>query len=172
MQKSALAPGLELDVVMAIRVAWTLCALSCGCAHVLSPSWRRCAREVLGQRRAAVCAAELSAGSLIRQSEVLELLSEVSDPTLVDLAGAGTADVVSLGLVREVRIETGSCSLELELPHEAIAAGAADRLRQQFVELLTSRLEWVDAVSLDVAERVAYVRGWSRALGHSQRSAP
>ena len=82
-----------------------------GCLRVASPL----------RTASALCSA-LDENTLLRQSEVLELLAEVTDPSLVDLDTARStqsADVVSLGLIRGVRTEDARCSLDLELPQDS-----------------------------------------------------
>jgi hypothetical protein len=77
--------------------------------------------------------ATVSAITLMRQSDVLEVLSSVADAALTDHSGATSAnDVVSLGLVRHVGIgeESGGVTLELELPADAVTAGAGDRVQR------------------------------------------
>ena len=95
--------------------------------------------------------------TLIRQSEVLDVLTTTTDQALVDLSDAASAsDVVSLGLVKGVDIdEADVVTLTLELPAEAAAAGAGDRLAVQCGELLRSDLEWVKDVSVRVAVEAA-----------------
>jgi len=82
------------------------------------------------------------------------VLSSVADAALTDHSGATSAnDVVSLGLVRHVGIgeESGGVTLELELPADAVTAGAGDRVAQQCDELLRAELDWVSDVRIVVA---------------------
>ena len=79
-----------------------------------------------------LAAPAISALTLMRQSEVLDVLSGVADPILADPSDASRPyDLVSLNLVRKVDIDesTGGVSLELVLPEEAVSAGASDRVR-------------------------------------------
>ena len=90
---------------------------SCGAARVA-----RCATPMLA----------ISAVQLMRQSEVLELLSSVQEVGLADPGDASRpSDVVSLGLVRGVDIEedSGGVKVMLELPAEAVSVGTSDRVR-------------------------------------------
>lgn len=96
----------------------------------------------------------VDADTLLAQSEVLEVLSEVKDVSLVDLAaeGEGAADVVSLGLVRSVVVDPGDrdLSVAIELPIDAASAGAEERIRQQCDRLLREKLDWVGDISISV----------------------
>ena len=76
-------------------------------AAALTTSTRLCAaRPAVLSRRTPLCTASVDESLLLRESEVLELLAEVSDASLADLqTGGKSTDVVSLGLVREVRAE-------------------------------------------------------------------
>lgn len=101
-----------------------------------------------------LAAAPLSAVQLLRQSDVLEVLSGVEEASLADPGDARSrADVVSLNLVRRVDIdeESGGVSLELELPAEATSAGAGDRVAQRCDELLRAELTWVEDVRITIA---------------------
>jgi len=59
---------------------------------------------------------------------------------------------VSLGLVRAVDIGEGGVSLSVELPQEATAAGAGERITQRCEELLQAELEWVGSVSVTITK--------------------
>ena len=90
---------------------------------------------------------------LDRQSQVLETLTAVDDMTLTDMADASlSTDIVSLGLVRAVDIGEGGVSLSVELPQEATAAGAGERITQRCEELLQAELEWVGSVSVTITK--------------------
>ena len=99
--------------------------------------------------------------ALLRQSEVLEVLSEVEDATLADMAAdaQADADLVSLGLVRSVDVEPSLVDVRVafEVPIEAASAGAADRLRARCEELLRARLDWLaeGSLSFDVTTQAA-----------------
>ena len=99
--------------------------------------------------------AAYSALTLERQSEVLERLSSVDDPALIDHSdGTQSYDVVSLGLVRRVEVddESSDVTLELEVPVAAASAGAADRLAELCTKVLKADLEWcVGAVDVKVS---------------------
>ena len=141
--------------MVSARSPWVALALL-PAAAALSTSTRLCAaRPAVLSRRTPLCTASVDESLLLRESEVLELLAEVSDASLADLqTGGKSTDVVSLGLVREVRAEP-LCVVEIELPTDAMAAGAGDRLRGRFAELLPSRLEWVDAVDVVFTKQAA-----------------
>jgi len=96
----------------------------------------------------------IDAAVLMKQSEVMEVLSAAEDATLRDLEDPdGASDIVSLGLIRAVQISDDSSSvfLRIELPSEAVASGAADRLRPRCTELLTESLPWVQRVELEIS---------------------
>ncbi|KAL3923455.1 MAG: hypothetical protein SGPRY_004214, partial [Prymnesium sp.] len=97
----------------------------------------------------------VNADTLLAQSEVLEVLSQVKDATLANLAAEGDTenDLVSLGLVRSVEVDAESrdLTLSIEIPIDAASAGAGDRLKQQCEELLRSQLQWVDELSVDIS---------------------
>ena len=100
-----------------------LCSLTSSTALTVALGPSVCLRAATPLRAVhALCSSDDGPKALLRQSEVLELLSEVTDPSLADLSGSTAgADVVTLGLVRGVSTEAGSCKLELELPELARA---------------------------------------------------
>ena len=60
--------------------------------------------------------------TLERQSDVMELLTAASDPLLADPNDPETSpDIVSLGLVRAVQLDSGDVRVQVELPPEANA---------------------------------------------------
>jgi metal-sulfur cluster biosynthetic enzyme len=100
----------------------------------------------------------VDAETLLAQSEVLEVLSQVEDATLASLAvDDADADLVSLGLVRSVEVDPESRDLQLafEIPIEAASAGAEDRLRQSCEELLRTQLDWLGELSIEVSLQAA-----------------
>lgn len=106
-------------------------------------------------RAPAPAAMAIDAAMLMKQSEVMEVLSEARDAALRDLAEPdGASDIVSLGLVRAVRISEDNASVfvRIELPAEAVASGAADRLRPRCTALLTEALPWVRGVEVDIGK--------------------
>eukprot|EP00967_Tisochrysis_lutea_P122430 scaffold202583_cov29-Tisochrysis_lutea.AAC.5 len=122
--------------------------LLAGCALLPTMMWRSAA---LGGPPALRMA--LDPAVLMKQSEVMEVLSEAADPALRDLEEPdGACDVVSLGLVRAVQISEGDDAIQvkIELPAEAVAAGAADRLRLQCTKLLTGALPWLRNVDVKI----------------------
>ena len=149
-----------------------MCSLTSSTALTVALGPSVCLRAATPLRAVhALCSSDDGPNALLRQSEVLELLSEVIDPSLADLSGSTAgADVVTLGLVRGVSTEAGSCKLELELPQESIAAGAADRLRLAFSSLLTAQLEWVESVEVDVGTQAA-ARGGDDAMEWLEQAA-
>lgn len=106
------------------------------------------------QLRVAATPMAIDAGTLMAQSEVLEVLSQVKDVTLIDLAAEGeeATDLVSLGLVRSVNVNPDSRGLNIaiEIPIDAASAGAEERIRQQCEQLLRSKLDWLREVSIDI----------------------
>jgi len=113
------------------------------------------ARAAASRPRSALVA-QVSSAALLKQSEVLELLSEAADPQLAPpgTAAAGATDsppdIVSLGLVRAVRIgdDSASVTVQVELPREAAEAGAEGRLREVCTQLLREGLPWAAEVEL------------------------
>ena len=91
--------------------------------------------------------------TLVRQSEILEVLTAANDEALVDLNDAKAAyDIVSLGLVRAVGIDPSDVvTIGLELPADAVSAGAGDRLAQRCGELLRAQVESTAALELRLA---------------------
>ena len=97
--------------------------------------------------------AAISALTLERQSEVLELLARVDDPSLVDTErGDDAYDIVSLDVVRSVDIDesTNVVLLQLEFPVSAASAGAGDRVSEQCRAMLTGQLGWVTGVEVQI----------------------
>ena len=93
--------------------------------------------------------------TLERQSDVMELLTAASDPLLADPNDPETSsDIVSLGLVRAVQLDSGDVRVQVELPPEATSAGVSDRLRPRVEELVAS-LSWVDTVDVDITMQPA-----------------
>jgi len=93
----------------------------------------------------------ISAASLELQSDVLDVLASIEDMALMNHERPNTPyDVVSLGLVKNVKVDniTKSVALDLELPVDAAAAGAGDRLVRRFDTVLRERLDWVDTVNI------------------------
>ena len=115
----------------------------------------------LARRSPPPAALAIGGDALLRQSEVLEVLSEVEDATLADMAAdaQADADLVSLGLVRSVDVEPSLVDVRVafEVPIEAASAGAADRLRARCEELLRARLDWLaeGSLSFDVTTQAA-----------------
>jgi len=82
---------------------------------------------------------------LMRQSEVLEVLSSIDDPSLVDMEeGDAPSDLVSLNLVRNVEVndDTTAILVEVLLPIAATSAGARDRLNEKIAPALREELDW------------------------------
>lgn len=93
--------------------------------------------------------------TLERQSDVMETLTAASDPLLADPNDPETSpDIVSLGLVRAVQLDSGDVRVQVELPPEATSAGVPDRLRPRVEELVAS-LSWVDSVAVDITMQPA-----------------
>ena len=132
-----------------------------------------------------LAAPAISALTLMRQSEVLDVLSGVADPILADPSDASRPyDLVSLNLVRKVDIDesTGGVSLELVLPEEAVSAGASDRVRAcsldfahtaciSFCSRLSSRAlspSWRRAATR-AARRARVVGGRAHRVCHAER---
>ena len=89
--------------------------------------------------------------TLLRQSEVMELLQHASDPMLAD-ADTRFQDVVNLGLVKAVHVGPGQLKVDIEIPADAFAAGAAARLENKCSTLLKESLPWADKVSVLVQQ--------------------
>ena len=95
----------------------------------------------------------ISAVALMRQSEVLEVLSGLEDAALADPSDSSRPhDVVTLNLVRSCDIDEakGGVSVVIDLPAEATSAGAGDRVAQRCDELLRAELPWVEDVRIVV----------------------
>ena len=109
--------------------------------------------------RVAITPVAVDAATLLAQSEVLEVLSQVDDVSLSNLAAdeQAEADLVSLGLIRsvDVDLESKDLSLTFELPIDAASAGAEDRLRQRCQELLKTQLDWLGELSITVEIQAA-----------------
>lgn len=103
-------------------------------------------------RRAHV--ALMDPAELLRQSEVLEVLSRVQDPSLADLESGRVSEinVVSLGLVKRVDAAAdGSIVVDLQLSSmEAAASGSGERLGQACEDRLAAELEWAGDVHVNV----------------------
>ena len=103
-------------------------------------------------------ATPLTALVLERQSEVLEVLNAVDDPTLIDHTDSESSyDVVSLGLIRKVDVidDARVVALELEIPVAAASAGAGDRLTERCGEELRAKLDWVRDVDVSISLQAA-----------------
>ena len=111
-------------------------------------------RAPLARCAGARCFSAIAPTTLERQSDVMELLTAASDPLLADPNEPDVSDIVSLGLVRAVQLEAGDVRVEVELPPEAKAAGASDRLRARVAELVTT-LPWVANVDVDITMQPA-----------------
>ena len=97
-------------------------ALAYGGEHIV-----RCAAPLLAAGSA------ISSVALMRQSEVLEVLSNLKDVGLANPADAMVeGDIVTLNLVRRIDIdeEKGGVTIELELPADAASTGTGDRVRE------------------------------------------
>jgi metal-sulfur cluster biosynthetic enzyme len=134
---------------------WLLCAalLPSPLARLRPDGPRAVPVRAAAPRAPAAAATAIDPAILMKQSEVMEVLSEARDAALRDLADPdGSSDLVSLGLVRAVRISEDSASVfvRIELPAEAVASGAADRLRPRCTALLTEALPWVQSVELEI----------------------
>ena len=90
---------------------------------------------------------------LLRQSEVLEVLTTVRDAALADIQHDLDLDVVSLGVIKGVTAGKGdvqgyvTINFEFSDP-EQITSGAPDRLRRICTERLLSELDWVEDVEI------------------------
>ena len=138
------------------RLLWL--GLACQAhAFALAVAPRALAKAPQAARFAPVVLA-VDAETLLAQSEVLEVLSQVEDATLASLAvDDADADLVSLGLVRSVVVDAESRDLQLafEIPIEAASAGAEDRLRKRCEELLRTQLDWLGELSIEVGLQAA-----------------
>jgi len=105
-------------------------------------------------RVAAIPTAAVDAETLLVQSEVLEVLTQVNDASLFDLAAeAGKpTDVVSLGLVRSVDVDPRSraVAVSIELPIDAASAGAKERVGPACERLLREQLAWAGEISIEI----------------------
>ena len=116
------------------------------CISALAPPFQALRAPLPAAARAGpVQLAALSGLQLVRQSEVLEVLSSIDDPALVDMEAASTTshDLISLNLVRRVEVDddTANVLVELQLPVAAASSGAADRLNEKISPALRE-LEW------------------------------
>eukprot|EP00966_Prymnesium_polylepis_P080376 1861952-Prymnesium_polylepis.1 len=146
-QSSMAIGGTPLRRPLCLALVWC-------CAGTLALAPLAALRPAAVPRVRAPVTLAADAETLLAQSEVLELLGQVEDATLADLATADSeADIVSLGLVRSVVVdpESRDTSVVFEIPIEAASAGAEARLRERCEELLTTELDWLGELSIEVS---------------------